>query len=67
MKEQLEEAIAWAESQEQNEVIQAALVGWRYHLDTLNGVQADGTTPTCPKGYYWNGSSCTIDVGKPQQ
>ena len=64
MKEQLEKAIEWAEAQESNEVIQAALVGWKYHLDKLNGVHTDGgTPPSCPPKYYWNGSACVPDVG----
>jgi hypothetical protein len=22
-----------------------------------------GTVPTCPTGYYWNGTSCVLNVG----
>jgi hypothetical protein len=24
----------------------------------------DVTTPTCSKGYYWNGTACVLDIGE---
>ncbi len=37
------------------------LQAWRDHLDRVN--QQSGTTPVCPVGEYWNGTSCVDNVG----
>lgn len=37
------------------EAVQAATIN--------NQAKADGTPPTCPTGYYWDGQQCVKDVG----
>lgn len=36
------------------------LQAWRDHLDRVN--QQTDVVPTCPKGYYWNGTNCQLDA-----
>jgi len=37
------------------------LTQWQEHLNEVN--RSGTTPPNCPKGYYWNGSQCVLDVG----
>lgn len=55
METTLEQTIAALVNEHGQEAVQEAL---NKHVSTDSG-----TVPTCPNGYYWNGSSCVLNVG----
>jgi hypothetical protein len=61
LQELLIDGIEFLESLPFSAENETRLEEWRGHLDGVN--VASGTTPSCPKGYYWNGTNCQLDVG----
>ena len=61
LQETLIDGIEFLRSLPYSEENETRIAHWNEQLNTVN-MQA-GTVPTCPTGYYWNGTACVKDVG----